>query len=249
MSLIPLPAPVAAIYEAVAELEKLHPGRKFTPDGHLVGSIGEVIAAEALGLELYPASHAGHDARDSTGRDVQIKLTGGKSVSLYATCDRLVVLRVVSPHFAEIVYDGFGAPAWEGAGPLQKNGQRTISLTKLKRIAAGDRTKIDPISDADNLPGEPHLNIKLVHAVRVGALPGYRLDIAFSDGSSGIADLSEIARSTGEMAQPLADEAFFARVFLEMGTPTWPNGYDADPTNIRMKLEAAGELQTAGAIT
>uniref|UniRef100_B0SVI8 DUF2442 domain-containing protein n=1 Tax=Caulobacter sp. (strain K31) TaxID=366602 RepID=B0SVI8_CAUSK len=92
------------------------------------------------------------------------------------------------------------------------------------------------------------MTFKLVKAVRVKPLPGYRMDIAFSDGSSGIADLSEITRSKGSMAQPLADEAFFAQVFLEMGTPTWPNGYDADPSNIRMKLEAAGELRTAGAI-
>jgi hypothetical protein len=49
-----LPGPVAAIYKAVADLEAMYPGRKFTPDGHLVGSIGEVVAAEALRLILYP---------------------------------------------------------------------------------------------------------------------------------------------------------------------------------------------------
>jgi hypothetical protein len=247
VSHIRLPAPVAAIYEAVAQLERLYPGRKFTPDGHLVGSIGEVIAAAALNLELYPASHAGHDARDSTGRDVQIKLTGGKSVWLYATCDRLVVLRVVSPDFAEIVYDGFGAPAWEGAGPLQKNGQRTISIAKLKRIAAASQTDVDPISGAVNSLAERDA-IKLVHAVRVGALPGHRLDVVFSDLSSGVIDLSDWVLSGGPMVQPLADETFFAKVFLEMGAPTWPNGCDADPTNMRMKLEAAGELRANNAV-
>ncbi len=91
------------------------------------------------------------------------------------------------------------------------------------------------------------MTFKLVKAIRVKALPGYRLDIAFSDGSGGIADLSEITLSKGEMARPLADEAFFAQVFLEMGAPTWPNGYDADPTNVRMKLEAAGQLQVTSA--
>jgi hypothetical protein len=99
---VKLPPPVAAIYRAVAELEALYPDRKFTPDGHLVGSIGEVVAAEALGLTLHPSSHPGHDAFDANG-DVQIKMTGGESVSLYATCDRLVVLRVVSSQEAEIV--------------------------------------------------------------------------------------------------------------------------------------------------
>jgi len=37
---------VAKIYEAVEELRQEFPGRPFTPDGHLVGSIGEVIASK-----------------------------------------------------------------------------------------------------------------------------------------------------------------------------------------------------------
>lgn len=109
--LIKLPEPVADIYRATAKLEAMYPGRKFTPDGHLVGSIGEVIAAEALGLTLYGMSQPGHDAFDENG-DVQIKMTAGKSISMYSACDRLVVLRVVTPETAEIVYDGPGAPAW-----------------------------------------------------------------------------------------------------------------------------------------
>lgn len=132
---IRLPAPVAAIYRAVEELSAAYPGRSFTPDGHLVGSIGEVVAAEALGLTLYPSSHPGHDAFDVNG-DVQIKMTAGKSVSLYATCTRLVVLKVVSPEEAEIVYDGEGEPAWAAAGKVQKNGQRSVSLSRLRAIAA-----------------------------------------------------------------------------------------------------------------
>jgi hypothetical protein len=130
---VPLPEPVARIYKAAAELEALYPGRKFTPDGHLVGSIGEVIAAEALGLTLYPMSKPRHDAFDANG-DVQIKLTAGKSIAMYTCCVRLVVLRVVSPEEAEIVYDGAGQPAWDAAGPMQKNGQRAISLSKLRAI-------------------------------------------------------------------------------------------------------------------
>jgi len=131
---IRLPEPVAEIYRAVKELEARYP-RKFTPDGHLVGSIGEVVAAEALGLTLYPQSHAGHDAYDANG-DVQIKMTAGKSVAMYAESVRLVVLRVVSPEEAEIVYDGPGAPAWAGAGKTGKNGQRVVSLSRLQWIGA-----------------------------------------------------------------------------------------------------------------
>jgi hypothetical protein len=130
---INLPSAVADIYRAVADLEKLYPGRKFTPDGRLVGSIGEVIAAEHFGLTLYGMSKTGHDAFDANG-DVQIELTAANSVSMFTNCARLIVLRIVSPKQAEIVYDGPGAPAWAAAGSMQKNGQRKIALTKLRAI-------------------------------------------------------------------------------------------------------------------
>lgn len=132
-----LPVEVAAIYRAAATLSARYPGRPFTPDGHLVGSIGEVVAAEALGLTLHKPGHPGHDACDADGRDVQIKTTAGRKVSLYATCDRLVVLQVVSPEEAEIVYNGPGAPAWEQAGKAGKNSQKVISLHRLRKIAEG----------------------------------------------------------------------------------------------------------------
>jgi hypothetical protein len=63
-------------------------------------------------------------------------MTGGKSVSLYATCDRLDVLTITSPEQAEIVYDGPGEPAWSGAGKMQKNGQRVVRLAQLRALAA-----------------------------------------------------------------------------------------------------------------
>ena len=136
---VSLPPEVAMIYKAVAALSARYPGRPFTPDGHLVGSIGEIVAAEALGLKLYPPSHPGHDAHNADG-DVQIKMTAGKSISMYATCARLVVLRVVSPEEAEILYEGPGDVAWQGAGPMAKNGQRRISLTKLRSISRDAHT-------------------------------------------------------------------------------------------------------------
>lgn len=40
-----LSAKIRQLYALVAELEALYPGRHPTLDGHLVGSIGEVLAA------------------------------------------------------------------------------------------------------------------------------------------------------------------------------------------------------------
>ena len=131
-----MPPEVTKLYEAVESLATRYPGRPFTLDGHMMGSIGEVVAAEAFKLNLYPPSQAVHDAWDDNG-DVQIKTTGRKHVSMYACCDRLLVLRVINPQEAEVVYDGCGRSAWELAGGMQKNGQRRISLAKLRAIATG----------------------------------------------------------------------------------------------------------------
>lgn len=83
---------------------------------------------------------------------------------------------------------------------------------------------------------------ELVHVASAKALPGHRLALVFSNGAEGVADLSWIASSDGPMVQPLKDEAFFARVFVEMGAPTWPNGYDMDPSNLHHTMKLSGEL-------
>ena len=51
-----------------------------------------------------------------------------------------------------------------------------------------------------------------------------------------------IVAETGPMVEPLRDPAYFARVFLEDGAPTWPNGFDASPGWLRREIEAKGAL-------
>jgi hypothetical protein len=94
---VKLPEQVAVIYRAVQELEERYPGRKFTPDGHLVGSIGEVVAAEALKLTLHPASRAGYDAYDENG-EVQIKNDWRQQK--YCDVRRLLSTRCASDRFS-----------------------------------------------------------------------------------------------------------------------------------------------------
>ncbi len=44
------------------------------------------------------------------------------------------------------------------------------------------------------------------------------------------------------MVEKLKDEAFFARMFVEMGAPTWPNGFDVDPINLYIELRDSHAL-------
>lgn len=123
---------IKKIFGLSGELEALYPGRKFTPDGHMVGSIGEVLAAEMYNLELLPAGTETHDAIDVTGRKWQIKLTSGSSVALRSEPEWLLVMKLSKEGLVEEVFNGPGHVAWRAAGKMQKNGQCPISLQKLR---------------------------------------------------------------------------------------------------------------------
>jgi hypothetical protein len=98
----------------------------------MVGSIGEVMAAHIYGLTLLPQSAEGHDAKKGS-LAVQIKATGGDRVALYSKPDRLLALKLEDGRPTEI-FNGTGRLAWDCAGKPQKNGQRQISLAKLKKL-------------------------------------------------------------------------------------------------------------------
>lgn len=129
-----VPELVRRLYSLVAEFEALFPGRKFTPDGHLVGSIGEVIAAHRYGLALAPASSESHDGSATDGRLVEIKATQGNTVALRAEPEHLIVLHLNKEGQATEVFNGPGALVWTSCGAMQKNGQRPVSLSRLRKL-------------------------------------------------------------------------------------------------------------------
>ena len=51
----------------------------------------------------------------------------------------------------------------------------------------------------------------------------------------------------GPALLPLREPTYFARVFLEFGTPTWPNSFDIDAEWLRREMVAAGELKQIAA--
>jgi hypothetical protein len=78
-------------------------------------------------------------------------------------------------------------------------------------------------------------------------LGGFRLRVRFNDGSGGVHDVTKMTTEAGPMLAPLRDEAYFNRVFLEFGAPTWPNGFDIAPEWLRREMESAGELTRVAA--
>jgi hypothetical protein len=87
----------------------------------------------------------------------------------------------------------------------------------------------------------------MVDVIGVRPLGGHKLEIEFSDGTIGVRDFAFVAQKTGSMAAPLKDPAYFARVFIDDGALTWPNGYDWDSIALHNEMKAEGLLRRADA--
>lgn len=140
---LPIRPLIPELHRFVAELEGLYPGRHFTPDGNIIGSIGEVLVAETYGIELFAASAPVHDGTAPDGRLVQIKATQVDFVGISARTDYLIVLKILRDGSFEEVYNGPDSSAWDAAGKAQKTSQRHVSLSKLRAldglVAEGER--------------------------------------------------------------------------------------------------------------
>jgi hypothetical protein len=129
------PELIKQIYAAVSELEKMFGGRHFTPDGHMVGSIGEAIAAHYYGLTLLTASTKGHDAVKN-GRKIEIKATQKSVVSFRSEPDYVLVLKIHSDGSFTEIYNGTGRRIWEqfAGKKTPSNGQFQITINKLLKL-------------------------------------------------------------------------------------------------------------------
>ncbi|HWG03652.1 MAG TPA: DUF2442 domain-containing protein [Beijerinckiaceae bacterium] len=87
----------------------------------------------------------------------------------------------------------------------------------------------------------------LVDVLRMRPMESHKLWLRFSNGEEGVRDLTDLIEKGGEMVEPLRDQTFFDRVFVEMGAPTWPNGFDLDPINLYIQLRDSHALARATA--
>jgi hypothetical protein len=71
---------------------------------------------------------------------------------------------------------------------------------------------------------------------------GFTLICHFAGGEIIKYDMNDIKNESGPMAQPLKKKSYFAKVFVESGVPTWPNGYDVSPELIYREGERIEEV-------
>ena len=131
---------IPELYAVVQKLESAAPGRKFTPAGPMIGSIGEVVAATRFGLILNPASTEGFDAVAPDGTKVEVKTTQQEQgyFALKPTCWKDVHLLALkldpADGSARVIFNGPYDLAWENSSPMQKWGGRPISVARAKKL-------------------------------------------------------------------------------------------------------------------
>jgi len=127
---------VKNIYKAVKELELMFPNRPFTPDGHMVGSLGECLVADAYNLDLMPPSNEGFDAKTKGGKKVEIKATQSKSVAFRSCPEHTIIIKVNKDGTFIECFNGPGHIIWDTFKNknMPKNGQHQISINKVKQL-------------------------------------------------------------------------------------------------------------------
>jgi hypothetical protein len=124
---------IQELWDIVKKLEDNYKedNRKFTVDGHLLGSIGEVYAKEKFNLKLLGNSEKCHDAIDEFNEKYQIKITQRNKVGLRYEPDNLIVIKIEETGMPIISYKGCGKLVWESI-KHKKGKQKFISINQLK---------------------------------------------------------------------------------------------------------------------
>jgi hypothetical protein len=89
--------------------------------------------------------------------------------------------------------------------------------------------------------------IEIIKILKVEKLGGFRLRLYFSDGTEGEWNFTDVVAEDGTMIEPLKSQKYFARVFLQLGALTWPNGFDLDSIALHDEMMSAGVLRRTAA--
>lgn len=78
--------------------------------------------------------------------------------------------------------------------------------------------------------------IKILRAVHLGER---RIELTFSDGLTGIWDAVGLLARSGPLLEPLQDQAFFERFFIDAGALCWPHGLELSPDRLHDQIKTA----------
>jgi hypothetical protein len=79
----------------------------------------------------------------------------------------------------------------------------------------------------------------MIKIVATRYLGDFKLMLEFSDDAKGEFDGRALLARSGPLLEPLRDEAYFGRCFLDAGALCWPNGLELSPARLRESIRVA----------
>ena len=128
---------IKQLFEASLQLETEIPGRSFLPSGQQLGNLGEVLVAEAFGLNLCKAMTKGIDAHTDDGRMVQIKTITSRAAGVNLSKRRpsvntyLIAIQINPDGNFDVIYNGPEIHAWL----VRQSGKPFVSMGPFLRAA------------------------------------------------------------------------------------------------------------------
>jgi hypothetical protein len=123
---------IAEIYKIANELGSAFDINTCTPDGHLLGAIGQIAAKIAFKLE-FGSQKEEHNCTGSTGVkkvNVQVRCTGRNSVALRKEPEHLIAIKIGETGRIRLLFNGPGQYVWRRI-ENQINQQKYASLKIL----------------------------------------------------------------------------------------------------------------------
>jgi hypothetical protein len=123
---------IAQIYKIADELGRAFNIDTCTPDGHLLGAIGQIAASIAFNLQ-FGSEKEEHNCTWSGGErkvNVQVRCSGRGSIALRKEPEYLIAVEIGKTGRIKLLFNGPGEYAW-GRIVHQKSAQKCINSSAL----------------------------------------------------------------------------------------------------------------------
>lgn len=79
----------------------------------------------------------------------------------------------------------------------------------------------------------------MIKIIAARYITDFRVALEFSDGACGEFDGRTLLQRNGPLLEPLRDENYFRRCFVDAGALCWPNGLELSPARLRESVKLA----------
>ena len=72
----------------------------------------------------------------------------------------------------------------------------------------------------------------MIKLIKANYQRDFQVALTFSDGKEGVLDGGLLLERNGSLLEPLRNESYFQRLFIDAGALCWPNGLELSPARL-----------------